>query len=271
MKANQREAIDYAAKYGFDRVDADGRFLGSLSDADLDKLLADMREKRVGWALAGLPVEFRKDDETFAKGVAALPDYARALKRAHVERVTTWVLPSDATHTYLANFRSHSKRLRECAKILDGEGLRFGLEYVGPRTLLVANRFPFVHTMAEMRELIADINQANVGLVLDSWHWHNAGDSAKDILALRASDVVSVDLNDAPAGVPMDQLIDGKRELPAATGVIDVKTFLGSLKEIGFRGPVRAEPFNEAVRKMSADDALRSTKAALDKAFAQIG
>ena len=51
---------------------------------------------------------------------------------------------------------------------------------------------------------------------------------------------MSVDLNDAPAGIPVDEQVDNKRELPAATGVIDVKAFLGCLKEIGYKGPVRA-------------------------------
>ena len=106
--------------------------------------------------------------------------------------------------------------------------------------------------------------------MLDSWHWYTAGDNRADLLSLKASDVVSVDLNDAPSGVAVEQQIDSKRELPASTGVIDVKAFLSSLKEIGYRGPVRAEPFNEAVRKMSAADAIQATKAALDKAFAQI-
>jgi predicted xylose isomerase-like sugar epimerase len=77
-----------------------------------------------------------------------------------------------------------------------------------------------------------------------------------------------VDLNDAPAGIPVDQQVDGKRELPAATGVIDAKSFLGALEKIGDDGPVRAEPFNEAVRRMAPEDALAATMASLKKAFA---
>jgi predicted xylose isomerase-like sugar epimerase len=53
--------------------------------------------------------------------------------------------------------------------------------------------------------------------------------------------------------------------------VIDARSFLGALKEIGYAGPVRAEPFNEAVRKMTPDQAIPATKAAIDKAFATIG
>ena len=55
--------------------------------------------------------------------------------------------------------------------------------------------------------------------------------------------------------VPKDQMVDGKRELPASTGVIDIKSFLGALEKIGFDGPVRVEPFNDAVRQMPPDEA----------------
>jgi sugar phosphate isomerase/epimerase len=107
--------------------------------------------------------------------------------------------------------------------------------------------------------------------VLDSWHWYHAGDTAADLLSLHASDVVSVDLNDAPAKMPKDGMQDGARELPAATGVIDVRTFLGSLEKIGYHGPVRAEPFNKTVESMPPEQAIAAAMAALKKAFAEVG
>ena len=271
IKASQREAIDLAAKHGFDVVDADGKYLGGLSSGELQDLLGGMEAKKIGWAMAGLPVEFRRDEATFSAGLADLPGYARGIGRAGVHSVTTWVSPSSNELTYLANLKLHAARFREIARVLDGSGLRLGIEYVAPKTLWAAQRYPFIHSMAEMRELISEIGQGNVGLVLDSWHWYHAGDGGADILALRASDVVSVDLNDAPANVAKDQMVDGKRELPAATGIIDGKTFLQSLKHIGFTGPVRAEPFNDAVRRMSPDDAAEAAAEALRRAFAAAG
>jgi sugar phosphate isomerase/epimerase len=270
IKASQTEAIDYAARYGFDVVDADGRYLGDLPSSDLTRLLDSMRSKNVGWAMAGFPTEFRKDDAAFSESVKTLPVFAGGLERAGVKRVTTWISPNSADLTYLANLKAHARRLREAASILNDHGLRFGLEYVGPKTSWSTRRFPFVHTMAEMKELIAEIDRPNVGFVLDSWHWYTAGEAKKDLLTLRGDQVVSVDLNDAPAGIPVDQQMDGKRELPTATGVIDAASFLGALQAIGYDGPVRAEPFNDAVRKMPPADALAATKAAIDKAFAQI-
>jgi len=71
--------------------------------------------------------------------------------------------------------------------------------------------------------------------------------------------------------VPRDQMVDGKRELPGETGIIDSKTFLQSLKSIGFTGPVRAEPFNDAVRRLSPDDSAEAAAGALRKSFAAAG
>ena len=124
--------------------------------------------------------------------------------------------------------------------------------------------------MAEMKDLIAEIDTGNVGFVLDSWHWWHADDAAADILSLKASDVIAVDLNDAPAGIPKDQQVDNRRELPCATGVIDLGAFLNALNQIGYDGPVRAEPFNQTVNKLSKDEACEAAAAAIKKAFALI-
>ncbi|MGO9260999.1 MAG: sugar phosphate isomerase/epimerase family protein [Bryobacteraceae bacterium] len=267
IQASQREAIDLAAAHGFDAVDADGKYLNTLPETALGELSGYMREKKIVWAMAGLPVEFRRDEAAFSSSLAQFPAYARGLRRAGVGKVTSYVLPRSDSLTYLANFKLHVTRLREIARVLGDAEIRFGIEYVAPKTLWASGRYPFLHTIAEARDLIAEINRPNVGLVLDSWHWYHAGDTAAEIAALPADGVVSVDLNDAPAGVPKDQMVDNHRELPAATGVIDIRAFLGALEAIGFHGPIRAEPFNEAVRKMPPQEAAAAAAAALRKAL----
>src|SRR5260370_41986165 len=124
--------------------------------------------------------------------------------------------------------------------------------------------------MAEVKEVFAAVNKPNLGFVLDSWHWYTAGEKEADLLTLSNQQIVSVDLNDAPAGVPVDEQIDNKRELPLATGVIDVSAFLNALARLGYDGPVRAEPFNAALRAMPPEQALAVTIGSMKKAFALI-
>jgi sugar phosphate isomerase/epimerase len=267
VSANQREAVDLAARHGFESVGADGGYLASQSDEQLVELKAVLKEKGLRFGAAGLPLEFRRDDERFRESLTALPKFAAGLKRAGVDRVATWLTPCDDKLTYLQNFRQHASRLREAARVLQDSGVRLGLEYVGPKTSWASKRYPFIHTMAEMKELIAEIN-TGVGFVLDSWHWWHAGETGADVLSLKGSEVIAVDLNDAPAGIPKEQQVDSRRALPCATGVIDVGAFLNALNQIGYDGPVRAEPFSQAVRQMTKDDACEAASVALKKAFA---
>ena len=60
--------------------------------------------------------------------------------------------------------------------------------------------------------------------------------------------------------------MDNARELPAATGVIEVAPFLAALREIGYDGPVRAEPFNKVLNALENDAACAATISAMRKA-----
>ncbi len=225
VKADLPTAIALAHRHGFESVAPDAGYLGQLTEGHLSDLLGELKAKHLSWGAAGLQVEFRADDAAFRAGMVKLPAFCSALKGAGAARVGTWLRPGHDRLTYVANFRQHARRLREVAAVLGDHGLRLGLEYVGPRTSWASARYPFIHTLAEMRELIAEIGRDDVGLVLDSWHWYTAGETAEDLRGLVNRDVVACDLNDAPRSIPVDQQRDGVRELPCATGVIDLRRF----------------------------------------------
>lgn len=270
VRADQKQAINYASKFGFEAVVPNATYLGKLSDSELAELKSDMQNKQLVFSAAGMPVDFRKDEATFKKGIANLPASSAALQRAGATRIGTWLMPTHKELTYNANFKQHARRLKEISQILADHGLRFGLEYVGPKTLWSSQKYPYIHSMPETKELIAEIDVKGVGLIMDSWHWYTAHETKADLLTLTNADIVAVDLNDAPAGLAVDEQIDQKRELPMATGVIDLATFLNTLNRIGYDGPVRAEPFNAALRKLPADQAVAATATAMKKAIALI-
>ena len=265
--ASFAESLELAVKHGFEGLDPDPNYLASLGGDGLKRLLDGLQAKNLKFGAASLPLEFRRDEATFNDGLKKLPATADILQRAGIWRLSTWVLPCSNELTYLQNFRQHAYRLREGAQILAGHGQKLGLEYVAPRTLWRSQRNPFVHTLSEMKELMVAIGTNNLGIQLDSWHWFNAEETAKDLLTLRGSDVLTVDLNDAPLGLSLDQYQDDHRELPATTGVIPVTEFLGSLVEMGYDGPIQAEPFNAALRALPLDQACASASSAMKQAF----
>jgi len=266
IKADQKRAIELAHKYGFESVEAQASYLADLSKSQLEDMRGDMAKKKISWGSSGLSVDFRGDRSKFEEGLKELPRLAKGLQEAGVTRVNTWLRPYSSDLTYNQNFKQHTRRLWEVATILRDNNLRLGFEYVGTTTLLIAEKYPFLHTLAETQELCAAIGTGNVGYVLDSWHWWQAGDSAAAIEKLDPQSITLVDLNDAPKGLDKQQQIDGQRELPLATGVIDLKPFLEALVKIGYEGPARAEPFNQPLRDLDDDAACKATISSLRKA-----
>ncbi len=261
------QTIDLAARFGFESVEPFHSHLITLNAAQITELQARLREKKLVWGAANLSVDFRKDSDTFDQGMTELPKIAAALKSAGVSRVGTYLSPGHDELTYRANFQQHVERLGGIAKVLGEHGLRLGLEYVGPHTSWTRRRYAFIHTMVETQELIASINRDNVGLVLDSWHWYTAEEDVAALRSLANRDVVAVDLNDAPAGIPVREQIDNRRELPMASGVIDLKAFLAALVAMDYDGPVRSEPFNQALNALDNAAAVEATANAMKKAF----
>jgi len=270
VRAEPRETLALAEQYGFESVDPAIGFLLRISPTELEEVNAELKEKKLVWGAAGLPVNFRGAEAAFETSLAQLPGTAKRLQQAGITRIATWLTPSDQVMTYMVNFRLHARRLRETAKVLGDYGLRLGLEYVGPKTSWSRFRYPFIHSMAELKDLIGEIDLDNVGFLLDSWHWYTAGETAADLLTLTNKEVVLCHLNDAPAGIPVDQQQDNSRELPCATGVIDMKAFLGALVKIGYDGPALIEPFYRPLREMPKEEALAATAAAMKKAVALV-
>jgi sugar phosphate isomerase/epimerase len=270
VSVNQEELLEAAEKHGFEAIVAFPPTLSEWSNNQIKDFVGKMKSKNISWGAAGLPFNFRGSQEEHEKGVQALPKQAKALETAGVTRMATWIMPTHDTLTYLQNMKLHATRLGEAVRILGDHGIKFGLEYVGPKTLMASRKFSFVHTMAECEDLIDAIGESNVGFQLDSFHWYCAGETKEDLLKLTNDMIITVDLNDARAGYSADEQIDGKRELPMASGVVDTKSFMEALIEIGYDGPVRAEPFNQPLRDMDDEAALEATYKAMSKAFALV-
>ncbi len=270
VKLDQNQLLEKASEYGFESIVAYSSTLADWSDGQIDEFVGKMKVKNISWGASGLPMNFRKDKATQRKGLTELPKHAEALQKAGVTRMSTWIMPTNADLTYIENFKQHAKRLGDVAKILGVYNIKLGLEYVGPKTLMARDKYPFVHTMAECKELIAATGEPNVGVQLDSFHWYCAGETKADLLSLSNEDIITVDLNDARSGFTADAQIDGKRELPMATGMVDMQAFMDALVEIGYDGPTRAEPFNQPLRDMEDEAALKATADAMKKAFSLV-
>jgi len=222
-------------------------------------------------AAFGLPVDWRTTDENWKRDLEKLPKAAKAAQSLGITRCFTWVMPASNDRALEENRKFHITRFKPIAQIFAQHGQTLGLEFIGPKTLRDSHKFPFIWTSKDMLRLASEIGP-NVGLLVDCWHWYTSHGTIADLKSLRAQQVVYVHVNDAPAGIDVDQQIDSVRDLPGATGVIDIVGFLRALKEIGYDGPVTPEPFKKDLANLPNDEArLKLVGAAMDKIFTQAG
>ncbi|MBT3374689.1 MAG: sugar phosphate isomerase/epimerase [Lentisphaerae bacterium] len=251
------DVLSLAKAVGFEGVDPN---LGE--PVEETRALYEELGLRVG--TAGLPVDFRGEECKYEQGMAGLVDFAGRMQGVGATRCATWLLPFSDELTYQENFDLHVRRLKPAAQLFAAHGIRLGLEFVGTPSLRGGKAHEFVHTLTQVLELCAAIGGDNVGLLLDAWHWYTSHGTVEELRQLTNDDIVLVHVNDAPAGIEIDEQLDNVRDLPGETGVIDLPTFMGVLKEIGYDGPVSPEPFcqrlNDLERRARAEAVANSLK-----------
>jgi len=253
-----------ARETGFAGIDFDMR--EALGLADPSAAFAGV--KAAQW---GLPVQGTQTEWAIDPG--ELTACAKLAAGLGATRCATWVPSWHDSRDLAENTEFHIEKLTPAARILARHGIRLGLEFLGPVTLFEGHRFAFIHHMQPMLDMARKIGP-NVGLLMDAWHLFTSGASLADLARLRASDIVHVHINDAPVGVPFDQVKDTVRHLPLETGVLDLAGFMRALKGIGYDGPVTTEPFNARINDIASRDpkaAASQVSAAMDRLWALAG
>ena len=263
LKCSPQELLDFAITYKFSAISPPIGALLKMNSIDQQTYLAKMKRHSIVFDSGSLPIEFRTSDEDFQKGFQYLKNNIKAITSLTITSFVTWIMPTHKELTYTQNFEQHKIRLQQIADILSQEGMRLGLEYVGPKTLMARDKFAFIHTISELRELISAIEMNNVGYLLDSFHTYCAEDQFDDMNFLKAKDIVSVQINDAVASRSPSTQLDFERELPGVSKVIDLKSFIGFIRSKGYSGTVSAEPFNKKVNQMETPFKLEKVRASL--------
>jgi sugar phosphate isomerase/epimerase len=245
-----------AAQTGFPATDVMLRPAMQAGVNATNDLLAGLKIKP---AIIEFPVEFRKDDATFQTSLAQLDAAAQFAAAIHCPRMMTYILSSSDTPKDELR-QTYKQRFTESARILARSNVRLGLEFLGPLEIRRAHKYEFIWRMNDMLAFAKECGP-NVGLLLDSWHWHHAGATPEDIVAAGRDRIVHVHFNDAP-NLPPEQIHDNQRLLPGE-GVINLTGFLQALNRIGYHDALSVEVFGrtkdmtpEAAAKAGLDSAL---------------
>lgn len=271
INVNANELIDLAIKNKFESIYPLINDLKKMSTMELSDYLDKMASNSISFDVSILPVDFSQTDSVFNNGIKVLKDYCKVMRKIDSVGFCRWIMPTSNNLTYLKNFKIHKERLKECAKIIGDNDMKLGLEFVGPKTLMARDQFSFIRTINELRELISEIDERNVGYQLDTFHLYCANHSIEDLRFLNKDDIIMCQLNDAVNGRTRDEQIDLERNLPGKTGLIDTAPFLNFLQEVGYDRTVSAEPFNKDLNKMNNEEAAKTTYDSIKNSFVNAG
>ena len=258
--------VPLAVKYGYEGISFD---IKKVSEAFSPEAFSDMLAKnKLKTGTFSLPVEFRTDKETFEADLKALRPCCGFARKSGAARCTTYIMSYSDTLDYSSNFKQHKERLTPTAKILEEYGIRFGLEFLGPPSLRSGKAYGFIHDLDGINELLDAIGTRNVGHLLDVFHWDMAGQVFDDFKKISGNEqVVAAHINDAPKGLTREEQPNHRRELPGATGILRIEDFMKGLRNLNYDGPVLVEPFNEFLKALAFEDAVKAAKAAMDKVW----
>lgn len=256
------EAIALTRDSGFAGLCAPIRVIAdAVDERGVDAVRDEFAQAGVHPAHWNLPVAWR-DDAQYEADLRDLPRLAAVARELGQTRTATYMPSGSDVRPFAENVDWHVARLRPIAEILRDEGIRFGIEYIGPKTYRSTFQHEFIYTLEGLMELIAAINVDNVGVMLDSWHLFASGGSLADLERLTNRDIIVVHVNDAPAGISWDEQIDTVRTLPLETGVIDLAGFMRALRHLGYDGPDMPEPFSQRLNDLAAHDPLAAAREA---------
>lgn len=261
--------IEAASRHHFQAIDPGaGELVDWVTSKGAGYAAAFLEQHSIGIGSISLSVEWRDTEEKFLAGLPALSQQAAVASSLGCRACGTYILPS--TDKDPVRFMAQAtRRLRIIAQILAPYGIKLALEFVGPHHLRTRWKHPFLWEMDAVLEWIDAINEPNLGLLLDSYHWYTNGLGEQDILSLSREQIAHVHINDAP-DVPMAEVLDNNRLYPGE-GVIDLAAFLKAVQQTGYNGAVSQEILTLEPPKESGEVLLQRSEAAFNKVYREAG
>ena len=145
------------------------------------------------------------------------------------------------------------RTLDELGRIAERHGVGLAFEFLGQTDCSV-------QTLELASEIVEQVDRANVGLVIDSFHFYAGGSRIESIEALDAERLFIFHINDAE-DLPRQQLEDRHRLLPGL-GILPLNEIINALKRAGYDRVASVEIFRPEYWERDPLELARDARAA---------
>jgi 2-keto-myo-inositol isomerase len=258
MHADLATDIEAAHAAGFDLIELwKSKLIDYLQDnstADLKRLLDE--HSLEPWSINSIEhVTFRTPHDYAAvkEECERLCSIAGELGCPYIV-VVPGKLPEGATKEQIID--ESVRVLNELGDIAQHHGVRLAFEFLGQRDCSV-------QTLDLAKEIIETIDRANIGLVIDTFHFYAGNSTFEAIDTLDPEKLFIFHINDAE-DLPKDQLTDAQRLYPG-TGILPIREMKEHFDRIGYNRMVSVEIFRPEYWAQDPFDVARRAKAATEE------
>ncbi|HEY0385644.1 MAG TPA: sugar phosphate isomerase/epimerase [Pyrinomonadaceae bacterium] len=256
MRATLAQDIEAASAAGFEYLEIWAaklrRFLQSQTTAELKSLFTEAQLKP--YSINSIEhITFRD-----AGAQAQLLDECEELCQIAAELDCPYIVVVPGRLP--AGLKSASEVIEESVRVLTQlsliaahYGVALAFEFLGQTDCSV-------QTLAVADEIVKQVGRANVGLVIDSFHFYAGGSTIESIEALDASRLFIFHINDAEDR-PRTQLEDYHRLLPGL-GILPLKEIACALRRIGYDRVASIEIFRPEYWERDPTELAREAHAA---------
>lgn len=272
ITGRQSELIELTLTYGFRGMEVEiEEFAKRVEHRGLDYAARFILSAKIKIGGFDLPVRYRADDATYKADLADLDRKMEAAVAIGADRCYTIIQPGSDQLPYHENFELHRQRLSEIAERLAKHSIRLGLGFLAPSAGRPSAEFQFIQDAEALVTLIKSVAADNVGLLLDSWHWHFGGGSNELLDSLGPANVTALNVADVSDNADPSKIQDEDRVLPRENGIIDNISLLTRLKEADFAGPVTPAPHARAFTNQTRDSIVQQCGQAMEQLWATAG
>jgi sugar phosphate isomerase/epimerase len=272
ISGRDREVIELTLSHGFKGLDLDLVDLAEqVASQGMERASRLITSSRLKIGSFPLPVRLDADPDAYRADLERLPSLAQIAEQMHCTRATATIEPGSDARPYHQNFELYCRRVVEVASLLAAHKIRLGLGFLAPIACREGRAFQFIQTVDELLLLLRSINAPNVGVTLDTWHWHVGGGKMESVRALSSDKLVSVVLSDAATDSTAQEARWEARRLPAEGGSVDNVAVLAALAELRYDGPVTPAADPGQFAGASREKIVKMAGASLDRVWKAAG
>lgn len=272
ISGRQSEIVELALTYGFKAIEIDPHeFNKRVELRGLEQAKRFLESGHLRVSGFELPMKWRGDETVYEAELQKIEPLAEALAALGVKGCHTLIVPATDMFPYHENFELHRKRLSTIADALEKHGIRLGVSFLAASSHREGKSYQFIHEADAVITLIKSIASKNIGLMLDTWDWHFGGGRLDQIRALGAERIVGVRMSEAPPEATTATVTDEQRLIPTLSGPVDNAAVVAVLSELGYKGPVSADPDPATLVGMTRDTIVQKCSVALDELLKTVG